>query len=80
VVPAARAARLVYHGFGPLNVSVDSDRCTGHARCAEICPTVFSSDDDGFAVLLVTEVPTVDEAAVFDAVAGCPESAIRVVT
>lgn len=61
-----------------MKVSVDSDRCTGHARCADACPSVFSSDDNGFAVLLVADVPSADEAAVLDAVAGCPEGAISV--
>jgi ferredoxin len=60
-----------------VRVTVDSARCTGHARCYALAPEAFDLDDDGYA--LVTEravdVPGVD---LHTAAASCPEQAITV--
>ena len=61
-----------------MKVAVDADRCQGHARCWEICPDVFDLDDEGHAVVKVTDVPFELEASVGEAVANCPERAITV--
>jgi ferredoxin len=42
------------------------------------CPDVFDVDDDGYAVVLVDEVPTADEALAQQAVVNCPEQAITI--
>ena len=39
-----------------MRVTVDADRCEGHARCWAVCPEVFDLDDEGHAVVLVDEV------------------------
>ena len=57
-------------------VTVDPDRCQGHARCWEICPEVFSLNDEGNAEVAVPEVPASLEAQVEKAAANCPERAI----
>jgi ferredoxin len=59
-----------------MKVAVDPDRCQGHARCWEICPEVFSLDDEGHAVVTVDVVPSDLEAKATEAVANCPERAI----
>ncbi|RAY12663.1 ferredoxin [Actinomadura craniellae] len=59
-----------------MKVTVDPDRCQGHARCWEICPEVFSLDEEGHGLVLVAEVPAGLEAKVASAVANCPERAI----
>jgi len=57
---------------------VDDDRCRGHGVCWSLCPDVFDLTDDGYAVVLTSEVPGEFEEAVETAVAGCPEQAITV--
>lgn len=60
-----------------MKVAVDPDRCQGHARCWEICPEVFSLDEEGFAVATPT-VPPEFEARAREAIDNCPERAIVV--
>jgi len=59
-----------------MNVIVDSEVCQGHARCWQICPEVFSLDDEGHAVVLEPEVRPELEGKVREAAANCPERAI----
>jgi ferredoxin len=59
-----------------MRVTVDPDRCQGHARCWEICPEVFSLDEEGHSVVPVAEVPPEWQAAVTRAAGNCPERAI----
>jgi ferredoxin len=61
-----------------MHVSVDADRCQGHARCWELCPEVFSLDDVGHSVVTITgPVPARLAELVAKAVANCPERAIK---
>jgi ferredoxin len=59
-----------------MKVTVDPDRCQGHARCWDICPEVFTLNDEGNAEVSVPEVPAGLEGMVEKAVANCPERAI----
>ena len=59
-----------------MRVTVDPDRCEGHARCWGICPEVFDLDDEGHALVKVELVPSELEATVLEAAANCPERAI----
>ena len=61
-----------------MRVSVDEDRCQGHARCWSICPEVFELDDEGHAVVVQPEVPAELEAKAREAADNCPELAITV--
>lgn len=61
-----------------MQVAVDADRCEGHARCWAICPEVFGLDEEGHAVVLVSEVPADLEDKAREAVTNCPERAITV--
>jgi ferredoxin len=60
-----------------MKVSVDPERCQGHARCWEICPDVFSLDEEGHADVVAAEVPPALEDDVRRAVRNCPERAIN---
>ena len=63
-----------------MRVSLDRSMCVGHAQCATICPTVFGSDERGYAVLVSGgEVPSGHEQGARSAVDSCPEQAISVV-
>jgi ferredoxin len=54
--------------------------CVGHAQCSAVCPSVFSNDEMGYAVVLGDgDVPAGDEEAAQLAVDSCPEQAISVV-
>jgi ferredoxin len=61
-----------------MQVAVDSDRCAGHGVCFGLCPQVFDLGDDGFAVVVVDDVPPEHEEAVRNAVRQCPERAISI--
>lgn len=61
-----------------MNAAVDSEKCQGHARCWEICPGVFSLDDEGLSFVSVPEVPPELEAKAREAADNCPERAITV--
>lgn len=61
-----------------MRVEIDLDLCQGHGQCAESAPKVFEVRDDGFAYLLVDEIPADQEANVRDAVSRCPTDAITI--
>ena len=61
-----------------MKVRIDPGLCQGHAMCALACPALFKlSDEDGHAYLDSEDVPPQFEAAVEQAVRGCPEGAIQ---
>ena len=60
-----------------MKVKVNKDACIGCGACNAICSNVFDFDDaEGHAVVKVEQVEEKDEAAVTEAVEGCPTSAI----
>jgi ferredoxin len=61
-----------------MKVTVDPERCQGHARCWEICPEVFSLDDEGHSFVPGPGVPPDLEARAIEAANNCPERAITV--
>jgi ferredoxin len=62
-----------------VRVAVDSSMCEGHAQCSAVCPSVFTNDELGYAVLIDGgEVPPGDEEAARLAVESCPEQAISI--
>jgi ferredoxin len=42
------------------------------------CPEVFGEDEQGYAALMMTDVPDEYRPAVERCVQGCPESALRI--
>ncbi len=65
-----------------MRITLDSEKCQGHGRCYALAPTIFDTDDEGYAVLLVTgdggELSPDQEAAATLAADNCPEYAIEV--
>jgi ferredoxin len=59
-----------------MRVVVDTSMCTGHGRCYSLAPDVFASDEEGFSVVKVDDVPPELEAQARTAEASCPERAI----
>lgn len=64
---------------GWMRVTIDDDRCQGHAMCLLACPDVFAlNDEDGHAYVLTEQVPVGLEDAVEQAQRSCPEQAILI--
>lgn len=62
-----------------MRVSVDEEKCQGHARCAEVAASVFDLDEHGRGhVIAEGEVPPGSEAAALRAQRNCPERAVIV--
>ncbi len=59
-----------------MKVRVDADVCAGFGVCLGLCPEVFELHDDGYAIVLASEVPPEREDAVRLAVSQCPSKAI----
>jgi ferredoxin len=59
-------------------ISIDEDLCRGHGHCYNNEPSVFSSDDEGFAVVGDAVVRGADIEAAVRAASDCPEHAISV--
>lgn len=61
-----------------MKVRVDSELCAGFGVCLGLAPEVFELHDDGYAVVLLSDVPPELEDAVREAVSQCPANAISV--
>lgn len=59
-----------------MKVHVDANVCAGFGVCVGLCPEVFALHDDGYAIVLVDEVPPEHEDPVRLAVSHCPARAI----
>lgn len=59
-----------------MRLTIDADKCAGHARCAARAPELFDVDDEGNSFVLVDEIgpDLVDKAR--NVVDICPERAI----
>ena len=62
-----------------MRITLDSNLCQGHGRCYALAADLFDTDDEGYAVLLVSgDVPPELEALATLAADNCPEFAITV--
>ena len=61
-----------------MKVHINQDVCAGFGICVGICPEVFELHDDGYATVLVDEVPPELEDLVRRAESQCPAQAISV--
>lgn len=59
-----------------MKVKVNSEICAGFGICLGIAPDVFELHDDGYAVVLVSEVAPEDEDLMRRAASQCPAQAI----
>ena len=62
-----------------MRVTIDKDRCAGHARCNAVPPQLFHLDDDGYIAVDGFEVPAGSEADAELGADSCPEQVITVV-
>lgn len=61
-----------------MKAHIDQDICAGFGVCIGLSSEVFELHDDGYAVVLVSEVPEELEDVVREAVSQCPANAISV--
>ncbi len=61
-----------------MKVLVDKNICAGFGVCLGLSPEVFELHEDGYATVLVSEVPPELEDVVRQAVSQCPANAISV--
>jgi ferredoxin len=61
-----------------MRVTVDDERCQGHARCWAISPEVFELDDEGHSIVVQADVPPELERTAREAARNCPERAISI--
>ncbi len=59
-------------------VTVDVEKCTGHARCNAASPAVYTLDSDGYLAVRNYEVPAGQESLAREGAAACPERAISI--
>jgi len=59
-----------------MKVHVNSEICAGFGICLGIAPDVFELHNDGYAVVLVSEVNPEDEDMMRRAASQCPAQAI----
>ncbi|UTT48479.1 MULTISPECIES: ferredoxin [Rhodococcus] len=64
-----------------LKVAVDATKCDGYGICFDVCPSVFTSDEWGYASTVGDgTVPREDHDKAIRAISLCPEQAIREIT
>ena len=59
-----------------MKVSIDLDKCCGHARCNAVDGELFQLDDSGYALHADIDIPPGAEGKARQAVGECPERAI----
>jgi ferredoxin len=59
-------------------MTIDRNRCAGHAQCYLIAPELFTVDEQGYGVVLTEDVDDSMPELAVRAAANCPEGAIRV--
>jgi ferredoxin len=62
-----------------VKLTVDREKCAGHARCATIDPELFELDVDGYITFSEKAVPPGKEAAARQGQNACPEQVIRLI-
>ncbi|WP_420749383.1 ferredoxin [Rhodococcus sp. O3] len=60
-----------------MKLTVDTNKCSGHARCYAVAPEVFDIDDLGYALPLDVEVEEPIDERIAAGIAACPEHAIH---
>jgi len=62
-----------------MRIVLDREKCQGHGRCYALAPSLFDTDDEGYAVLKVDgDVPSELEDDARIAADNCPEYAITI--
>jgi ferredoxin len=60
-----------------MRVTLDNEKCTGHAQCFAVSERLFPTDDHGYSTLRPHLVEAKDEALARAGVDACPEGALQ---
>lgn len=63
---------------GPVRITVDAERCVGHARCAVVAPQIYKLNDEGYNNTPETVVDGSLAALARRGARSCPEGVITV--
>lgn len=61
-----------------MRVRVDSTLCNGCGPCVDVCPEVFELNENGIAVVKLSQVPAELQDACREAADSCPTEAISI--
>lgn len=61
-----------------MKLTIDTSKCSGHARCYAVAAEIFDIDDNGYALPLDLEVSEPLDEKITEGIAACPERAISV--
>jgi len=59
-----------------MRVSVDRERCEGHARCQAIAPDIFELDEDSTSRIRLDPIPELLTGQALAGVRACPVAAL----
>ena len=63
-----------------MKIRIDFDRCSGHGRCYDIAPSLFTDDERGYGQVIGDGTVTPEqEAEARAAVLSCPERAVEII-
>lgn len=61
-----------------MKVHIDPEICAGFGICLGIDPDVFTLHDDGYAIVMVSEIKPEDQDSIRRAASQCPSRAITI--
>lgn len=59
-----------------MKVTIDRQRCQGHARCAAVAPDLFALDENGYIAIDGFEATGDQEAIALRGARACPEKVV----
>lgn len=65
---------------GKIRVEIDLAVCTGHGRCYDLAPNVFTDDERGYGQVIASEIESERLKEAQSAAGTCPERAILLTT
>ena len=60
-----------------MKLRIDTERCSGHGRCYDVAPELFTDDEYGYGKVKVDDVSPEQVAQAQMAIDCCPERAIE---
>jgi ferredoxin len=62
-----------------MKIKANTNRCSGHARCAAVAPEIFNLDDDGYIGFTEKDITAGELALARRGVRACPERALTLI-
>lgn len=60
-----------------MRLFIDPDLCTGHGRCYDLAPDLFTDDEAGYGEVTVEHPDESQMPHAWLAINGCPERAVK---